>query len=246
MSLNLREIEDLVHQKKLQAFLFQSRVGVCDSVLRAAAEKQRSSAHGEGGTRNHPLSMGMLYIQIYSRNPAAACKPFWSRAALERRSKQAQRHQGDMVPARRLTSLFAAALAAAAAAVLNWSVAVTAVPLDTPAHPAGAWTTTSRRRAQGKGSFDGSHQRLEEQASQETRETFGEDFYQQLEAEQHTVRRDKQGRARISREAGCSPASPLSSPSLGDVEGPGKGDEQTRKGATEGGSAGPAIGDWLR
>ena len=147
-----------------------------------------------------------------------------------------------MAPARRCANLFAVVLAAAS--VLTWSAAATAVP-DTPVHP-GAWTTTGGQKEKGKGFIGSSHQRLEEQASRETRETFGEDFCQQLEAEQQAVRTDKQGRARISREAGCSPTSPLSSPSLGGVEAPGSGVEPRREEATGDGSAGPTIGDWLR
>eukprot|EP00752_Nemacystus_decipiens_P018459 g16549.t1 len=151
-----------------------------------------------------------------------------------------------MAPARRSANFLAAVLAAAAASVLNWRSATANVP-DTPVHPAGAWTTARRPREQEKASsIDFSHQQLEEEASRETRETFGEDFCQQLEDEQQAVWRANEARARISREAGCSPASPLSSPSLGGVEVSGDGDEAAREGAAADGFAGPTIRDWLR
>lgn len=148
-----------------------------------------------------------------------------------------------MAPARQLAHVLAAVLAASVG-VLNESAVATSVP-DIPVRP-GAWTTTSRQRGHEKASFDDAHRRLEEQASRETRETFGEDFCQQLENEQQAARASNGERARISREAGCSPASPLSSPSLGSVEVPGNYDETAREGTTQNDVAGPSIGDWLR
>lgn len=148
-----------------------------------------------------------------------------------------------MATARRFANLFA--VLAAAAGFFPWSAATTTVP-DTPVHP-GAWTTRSRKEGQEKTSIENSHLRLEEQASRETRETFGEDFCQQLENEQAAVRAANEGRARISREeAGCSPSSPLSSPSLGSLAVPGDGHEATIGRNTQDGPAGPTIGDWLR
>lgn len=123
------------------------------------------------------------------------------------------------------------------------TVGTTAIPDNSPVQ-GGAWTTRPQR-GQGKASIGNSHERLEDQASRETRETFGEDFCQQLETEQQAIRHANEGRARISREAGCSPMSPLSSPSLGDSEAQGNSDETMGERATQGGLEGPNLGDWL-
>lgn len=68
----------------------------------------------------------------------------------------------------------------------------------------------SRRSAP---SLENSRAGLEEQASREIRETFGEDFSRQLEEESEIVRGLHEHKARIGREAGCPPTSPLSSSS---------------------------------
>ncbi len=147
-----------------------------------------------------------------------------------------------------------AAILLSAAGILLASVlpGLATVP-DVPVH-SDPWTTMNRPRQSPTGSSSSngrrSHRQLEEQASLETRETFGEEFCRQLEGEEEAVRSVNQRRARVSREAGCSPASPLSSPSLGAAAGvlgvPGGAaaadadDERARE------QEGAAIGDWLR
>lgn len=71
----------------------------------------------------------------------------------------------------------------------------------------------SRRRRTSASSNDNSRARLEGEASREIRETFGKDFARQLEEEQDVIRSVHAEKARIGREAGCPPTSPLSSSS---------------------------------
>lgn len=116
------------------------------------------------------------------------------------------------------------------------------------------WTRRSHRQGAGargsnnnKVSIDDSHQRLEEQTSRDTREIFGEDFCEQLEMEREAVRGVHELKARVGREAGCPPTSPLASTStlLGSDEA--DDDEATGEGgrSTQNCIGGP-MADWLR
>lgn len=147
-----------------------------------------------------------------------------------------------------------------AATCLLWTISISAVVLasvpDTPAHP-DAWNSRqhqdskARRRGPGSSSDSNPRARLEGQVSREIRETFGEEFCTQLEEESEVVRRVHEQRARIGREAGCCPTSPLSSSVSGDVMGdlllvP----EEVAQGREEGGASNDGVGgpmaDWLR
>lgn len=112
------------------------------------------------------------------------------------------------------------------------------------------WTSRSSQdagaRCSRRASADDSHRRLEEKASRETREIFGEDFCRQVEEEREAVRVVHDLKARVGREAGCHPTSPLSSSALigpdaatGDQPAEGEG------GGVQNGTGGP-MADWLR
>ena len=113
--------------------------------------------------------------------------------------------------------------------VLSSGIAGATVP-DIPSRP-DSWTSRSHLGGASTGSsssssssssvgsssalfVDDSTARLEEQASREVRETFGEDFSRNLEQERDIVSSVHEKKARIGREAGCSPISPLASSSM--------------------------------
>ena len=139
------------------------------------------------------------------------------------------------------------------------SVASATVP-DIPSRP-DSWTSRSHlgRTSAGRSSalfHDDSTARLEEQASREVRETFGEDFSKQLEEECDMVRSAHEQKARTGKEAGCSPVSPLSSSSMPSLSSMGSLGLPDHHGADEGreveverrsqrGLEGP-LTDWLR
>lgn len=151
--------------------------------------------------------------------------------------------------------------------VLYLSVASATVP-DIPSRP-DSWTSRnhlggasarSSSSSVGIGSSalfnDDSTARLEEEASREVRETFGEDFSKQLEEECDAVRSVHEQKARIGKEAGCSPISPLSSSSmpslsslgslgLPDHDGADEGREVEVERRSQRGLEGP-LTDWLR
>lgn len=141
--------------------------------------------------------------------------------------------------------------------VLCSGIAVATVP-NIPSRP-DSWTSRSHLGGASHSSLgssadllnDDSTARLEEQATREVRETFGEEFSRQLEEERDIVSSVHEKKARIGTEAGCSPVSPLSSSSLGSFGLPdgagggeeGRGTEVERRGQR--GLEGP-LGDWLR
>lgn len=148
--------------------------------------------------------------------------------------------------ANRVTALLTAMMVA----VFIIMVAATPIVATTVPDP---WTRRSRHQGAGardsssknKASIDDSHQRLEEQTSRETREIFGEDFCEQLEMEREAVQIVHQLKARVGREAGCPPTSPLASALLGsdaaaDDEVAGEGGRSTQDGI------GGPMADWLR
>lgn len=111
-----------------------------------------------------------------------------------------------------------------------------------------SWTTSRQQMGPHKSEALSDNWQLEEQASLELRETFGENFCRQLEEEDEVVRSVHDQKARIGREAGCHPTSPLasqwperssssSSASLGRAGG--------GEGRTQDGIGGP-MADWLR
>lgn len=148
--------------------------------------------------------------------------------------------------------------------VLSSGMADATVP-DIPSRP-DSWTSRSHLGAGSSSSVgssaalfnDDSTARLEEQASREVRETFGEDFSRQLEEERDIVSSVHEKKARIGTEAGCSPISPLSSSSMpsasslgslglpadgGDGGLEGRGNEVERR--SQRGLEGP-LTDWLK
>lgn len=118
--------------------------------------------------------------------------------------------------------------------VLSSGIAGTTVP-NIPSRP-DSWTSRNHLGEAGRSSVgssadllhDDSTARLEEQATREVREAFGEEFSRLLEEERDIVSSVHEKKARIGTEAGCSPSSPLSSSSLGSFglpDGAGAGDE---------------------
>lgn len=112
------------------------------------------------------------------------------------------------------------------------------------------WTSRSSRKDAGvrgseKASIDNSHRRLEDQVSRETQDLFGEDFSRQLEEEREASQVVHNLKARVGREAGCHPTSPLSSALLGadavdDDAVAGRGGQSAQNGA------GGPMADWLQ
>ena len=155
--------------------------------------------------------------------------------------------------------------------VLSSGIAGATVP-DIPSRP-DSWTSRSHLGGASTGSssssssssssvgsssalfVDDSTARLEEQASREVRETFGEDFSRNLEEERDIVSSVHEKKVRIGREAGCSPISPLASSSmpsslgslgLPDGAGGGGGARETEvERRSQRGLEGPMT-DWLR
>lgn len=107
----------------------------------------------------------------------------------------------------------------ALSAVLIFFVFAKGSATEVPSNPTypSPWTSRkgsdrSRNKESVGGADDNERARLEEYASRDIRDTFGEEFLSQLDEEQEIVRSVQKERARICRDAGCSPDSPLTDP----------------------------------
>lgn len=136
------------------------------------------------------------------------------------------------------------------AAVMVMGLTTAALGAELPDRPANYVSSWTSRRQVGPHKSEPltDNWKLEEQASRELRETFGEDFCRQLEEEDEVVRSVHDQKARIGREAGCHPTSPLasSSPERSSLS------SSTSLGRAGGGEArtqndiGGPMADWLR